>query len=95
LTIARGYRFGNFKPSDVTIAAVEEVMLAAGVTPLSEEEEQAKGFDIYARPPARPAAPKVQGAVKSQSKPSVSGFSRTVLSATTTRMSRTRRSSRV
>ena len=27
LTIARGYRFGNFKPSPVTVAAVEEVML--------------------------------------------------------------------
>ena len=27
LTIARGYRFGNFKPSPVTIAAVEEIML--------------------------------------------------------------------
>ena len=54
LTIARGYRFGNFKPSPVTVAAVEEVMLSAGVIPPSEKEENAKGFDIYAAPPARP-----------------------------------------
>jgi len=31
--IAVGYRFGNFKPSPDTEAAVREVMLAAGVTP--------------------------------------------------------------
>ena len=56
LTIARGYRFGNFKPSAVTVAALEEVMIAAGVVPPSEKEDGAKGFDIYApenqrRPP--------------------------------------------
>jgi hypothetical protein len=28
-----GYRFGNFKPSPETEAAVREVMIAAGVTP--------------------------------------------------------------
>jgi ankyrin repeat protein len=33
LAIAVGYRFGNFKPSDVTEAAVREMMIAAGVTP--------------------------------------------------------------
>ena len=33
LAIAAGYRFGNFKPSPETEAAVREVMLAAGVTP--------------------------------------------------------------
>ena len=33
LAIAVGYRFGNFKPSPDTEAAVREVMLAAGVTP--------------------------------------------------------------
>jgi ankyrin repeat protein len=33
LAIAVGYRFGNFKPSPETEAAVREVMLAAGVTP--------------------------------------------------------------
>jgi ankyrin repeat protein len=53
LTIARGYRFGNFKPSPVTVAAVEEVLLSAGVTPPTEKEEQAKAFDIYAPAPPR------------------------------------------
>jgi ankyrin repeat protein len=48
LTIARGYRFGNFKPSAVTVAAIEQVMLSAGVVPPSVEEENAKGYDIYA-----------------------------------------------
>jgi uncharacterized protein len=33
LTIAVGYRFGNFKPSPPTEAALREVMIAAGVTP--------------------------------------------------------------
>ncbi|MGH9338129.1 MAG: ankyrin repeat domain-containing protein [Acidobacteriota bacterium] len=33
LAIAAGYRFGNFKPSPVTMDAIREVMLAAGVTP--------------------------------------------------------------
>jgi ankyrin repeat protein len=33
LVIAVGYRFGNFKPSAETEAAVREVMIAAGVTP--------------------------------------------------------------
>jgi uncharacterized protein len=33
LTIAVGYRFGNFKPSAETEAAIREVMIAAGVTP--------------------------------------------------------------
>lgn len=58
LTIARGYRFGNFKPSDVTVAALVEVMVAAGVVPPDEKEENAKGYDIYApenqrKPPPR------------------------------------------
>ncbi len=58
LTIARGYRFGNFKPSAVTVTALEQVMLAAGVIPPSEKEENAKGYDIYApenqrKPPSR------------------------------------------
>jgi ankyrin repeat protein len=48
LTIARGYRFGNFKPSAVTVAALEQVMLAAGVVPPTEQEDNAKGYDIYA-----------------------------------------------
>ena len=33
LLIAEGHRFGNFKPSFETIAAIKEVMIAAGVTP--------------------------------------------------------------
>ena len=33
LAIAVGYRFGNFKPSPNTEAAVRQVMIAAGVTP--------------------------------------------------------------
>ena len=55
LTIARGYRFGNFKPSAVTVAAIEEVMLSAGVKPPSEKEDKAAAVDIYAAPPAKPA----------------------------------------
>ena len=51
LTIARGYRFGNFKPSPVTVAALERVMADAGVAPSSEKAE---GVDIYA-PPTPPA----------------------------------------
>jgi ankyrin repeat protein len=53
LTIARGYRFGNFKPSPVTVAAVEEVMQSAGLRIPSEKEEQATAFDIYAPAPPR------------------------------------------
>lgn len=33
LAIAAGYRFGNFKPSPETEAAVRDVMIAAGITP--------------------------------------------------------------
>jgi ankyrin repeat protein len=33
LAIAVGYRFGNFKPSPETEAAIREVMISAGVTP--------------------------------------------------------------
>jgi len=32
LTIAEGYRFGNFKPSPVTVTAIRRAMTAAGVT---------------------------------------------------------------
>jgi uncharacterized protein len=35
LLIAEGHRYGNFKPSFETIAAIKEVMLAAGVAPPS------------------------------------------------------------
>jgi ankyrin repeat protein len=37
LTIAEGHRFGNFKPSAVTVAAFREVMTAAGVTPVESK----------------------------------------------------------
>lgn len=36
LAIATGYRFGNFKPSTVTIEALHRVMLKAGVQPPSD-----------------------------------------------------------
>ena len=56
LTIARGYRFGNFKPSPVTVTALERVMADAGVAPSSEEDEE--GVDIYASPtPPAPQPP--------------------------------------
>jgi ankyrin repeat protein len=55
LTIARGYRIGNFKPSPDTIVAVERLLLTAGITPPTEKEENAKGYDIYApKPTATP-----------------------------------------
>jgi ankyrin repeat protein len=44
LTISEGYRFGNFKPSPTTQEAIQEVMLAAGVDPISEPAES---FEIY------------------------------------------------
>ena len=34
LTIALGYRFGNFKPSSVTVAAFENIFEATGVSPV-------------------------------------------------------------
>ena len=55
LTIARGYRIGNFKPSPETVAAVDGLLRAAGITPPTEKEENATGYDIYApKPPAAP-----------------------------------------
>jgi len=44
LTIAEGYRFGNYKPSPPTIEAIRKVMLAAGVQPVSAK---AQGRSIY------------------------------------------------
>lgn len=44
LIIARGYRWGNFKPSPETIEALSQVMLGRGVTPTFED---AKSGDIY------------------------------------------------
>jgi len=49
MTIARGYRFGNFKPSVVTVTALEGIMRASGIKPPTEEEERAKSVDPYAK----------------------------------------------
>ena len=51
LAIAVGYRFGNFKPSADTEAAVREVMIAAGVTPPVKvvAKTQQKGLPIGTR----------------------------------------------
>jgi ankyrin repeat protein len=44
LAIATGYRFGNFKPSPVTIEALQKIMKAAGV---STELGPVRGREIY------------------------------------------------
>jgi hypothetical protein len=44
LIIAEGYRFGNYKPSPVTVAAFHKVMKAAGV-PI--EPTKAEGISVY------------------------------------------------
>ena len=51
LTIAEGHRFGNFKPSPVTVEAFHRVMRAAGVAPTSapKPEETLKNSE-YAKP---------------------------------------------
>ncbi len=46
LNIAQGYRFGNFKPSPVTVDAILRVMAAAGVSPPSNPDP-VKGREIY------------------------------------------------
>ena len=56
LSISRGYRVGNFKPSPATEAAIEELMLAEGMRPPTVEEENAKTYDIYDRANRRPRA---------------------------------------
>ena len=38
LTIAEGYRFGNFKPSPPTVQAFLEVMKAAGIQPAAADK---------------------------------------------------------
>jgi len=45
LTIAMGYRFGNYKPSPDTIAAFHRAMLAAGVDPA--KNPKAPGREVY------------------------------------------------
>ncbi len=46
LTIAEGYRFGNFKPSPPTVEAFLEVMKAAGIEPTKSE---ATGISAYGK----------------------------------------------
>ena len=41
LTIAEGYRFGNYKPSPPTVAALLRVMKAAGVSTAAESQPSA------------------------------------------------------
>jgi len=54
LTIARGYRFGNFKPSPDTIAALEHVMKTAGVA-IDPEPLPSSGVNSeYVTHPPRP-----------------------------------------
>src|SRR5258707_13275581 len=44
LTIAEGYRFGNYKPSPETVAAIQKVMKASGV-PVPPPYNPAKKFN--------------------------------------------------
>jgi ankyrin repeat protein len=53
LRIAQGYRPGNFRPSPETTAAIESVMLAAGVKPPDEDKTVARGGDEYASDAAK------------------------------------------
>ncbi|MGH8248156.1 MAG: ankyrin repeat domain-containing protein, partial [Gammaproteobacteria bacterium] len=52
LTIAEGHRFGNYKPSPVTVAAFHRVMSAAGITDFKQEPVANAGRNTnYASPP--------------------------------------------
>jgi ankyrin repeat protein len=53
LTIAEGHRFGNYKPSPVTVAAFHRVMTAAGVKPIAEPAATGlrRNSDYGPRPP--------------------------------------------
>jgi ankyrin repeat protein len=46
LTIAQGYRFGNYKPSPPTVAAFLEVMKAAGIQP---KDDRKNGISDYVK----------------------------------------------
>lgn len=53
LTIAEGRRFGNFKPSPETAAAIRRVLLAAGITPEATPRiRQTSNTDYGAKPAA-------------------------------------------
>ena len=45
LLIAQGFRPGNFKPAPATIAAIEELMLAAGITPPPPPPREKKAWE--------------------------------------------------
>lgn len=47
LTIAEGYRFGNFKPSQVTVDALHEVLLKAGIKPPEQRKQSAPRVGNY------------------------------------------------
>ncbi|HET8549629.1 MAG TPA: ankyrin repeat domain-containing protein, partial [Bryobacteraceae bacterium] len=49
LTIAEGHRFGNYKPSPLTVAAFHKVMKAAGVEPVSTNADGLKRNSDYVR----------------------------------------------
>ncbi len=55
LTIAEGHRFGNFKPSAVTVAALHQVMQAAGAPIVSESRSTTSNSDYKPKPkPSQP-----------------------------------------
>jgi hypothetical protein len=58
LTIAEGHRFGNFKPSPVTVSAFHRVITAAGI-PIPEQTEAAETLrnSDYANPQRRNRPP--------------------------------------
>lgn len=58
LTIAEGYRFGNYKPSPITVAAFHKVMSAAGVPILRTDPSNVGKNTEYA--PVRRALPTVR-----------------------------------
>jgi hypothetical protein len=55
--IAEGHRPGNFKPSAETIAALHQVMLAAGVSPPTTTPVAAGSGEDYAPKQAKKALP--------------------------------------
>lgn len=51
LSIAEGYRHGNFRPLADMVAAIEKVMRASGVEPISHKQRGGKGgVDLYVKP---------------------------------------------
>ena len=54
LTIAEGYRFGNYKPSPVTVAAFHRVMTAAGIKAVPYVKPGSTSNSDYRKPVASP-----------------------------------------